>query len=116
MNIYEVMFILGFVCAVIITLAKLYNVLNMCKWMDWRHSLLAWVVGVILWYVTIVSFMANVSNHNMVGYLNFSTFVYRLMILMSVVELFLYLGAYFQEKTKNLGINRERYIYQEKTG
>lgn len=114
MNIYEVFFLVGFLCMAIMVIIKLYNVLKNCDWIEWQHSFLIFVGAFILWFITMVAAMSNVSNANIIGFLNFSTFLFRLIVLLSVVEFFLHLGKFWQKKVRDLGLNRGRYVPQTK--
>jgi hypothetical protein len=82
----------------------------MAKWMDWKHSLIAFVGVIMLWYMTFVSFMANISNYQLVWLLNYGNAAFILTIILSLVEVTIHISEYINEKTKNLGFNRKRYV------
>lgn len=56
MNVYGGIFLLAFVVCILIILAKLYNVMSVCKWYDIRLGFILFIGYFLSWLVELIVF------------------------------------------------------------
>lgn len=110
MNMFEVFFMLAFILMMIAVLVKVYNIFTMCKWLKGRDSFIIFIMSIMLWFVAMVSFLYGVENNQILSYLlQFNNNIFRSIMFLSVIELFIHIWYFAQDKMVQNGLIHKRY-------
>lgn len=92
MNIYDFMFIVGFITMILLILYKIYNVMNIGETFDLKKSFLFYAAFLIAYFVCMAIFFIAAERTIYMVLFRFSTAFVVMNTILMAIEVFLYIG------------------------